>query len=150
MTEPLELISLNEILTRGEYSSSRVLYALMHPLVEHLIEIQNDSETRSGTLSIDSIKLSPDLKQISVTSASDSESENVKNWGIIIIRVLELLNHKDKIISNIADRCRDGEITTLGELHLQLERRISYAIYHILLFIIVLGLIIMGIIQFLF
>ena len=43
----------------------------------------------------------------------------------------------------------DGEIATLGELHLQLERRISYAIYHILLFIIILGLIVMGIIHFL-
>ena len=140
---------MNDILARGEYSSSRVLYALMHPLVEHLIEMQNDSEKRQGALTIDSISFSPNLKQIFVTSASDNESENVRNWGNLILIVLEKVNHRDKMLRNIAARCSDGEIATLGELHLQLERRISYAIYHILLFIIILGLIVMGIIHFL-
>lgn len=149
MKQSQEFISLNDILARGEYSSSRVLYALMHPLVEHLIEMQNDSETRDGALTIDSIYFSPNLKQIVVTSTSDNESENVRNWGIIISRVIGLLHHRDKRLLNIAARCSDGEIATLGELHLQLERRISYAIYHILLFIIILGLIVMGIIHFL-
>ena len=144
-----EFISLNDILARGEYSSSRVLYALMHPLVEHLIEMQNDSETRDGALTIDSIYFSPNLKKIVVTSASDNESENVINWGNLILIVLETVNHRDKMLRNIAARCSDGEIATLGELHLQLERRISYAIYYILLFIIILGLIVMGIIHFL-
>lgn len=149
MKQSQELISLNDILARGEYSSSRVLYALMHPLVEHLIEMQNDSETRDGALTIDSIYFSPNLKKIFVTSASDNESENVRNWGNLILIVLETVNHRDKMLRNIAARCSDGEIATLGELHLQLERRISYAIYHILLFIIILGLIVMGIIHFL-
>lgn len=149
MKQSQELISLNDILARGEYSSSRVLYALMHPLVEHLIEMQNDSETRDGALTIDSIYFSPNLKKIFVTSASDNESENVRNWGNLILIVLEKVNHRDKMLRNIAARCSDGEIATLGELHLQLERRISYAIYHILLFIIILGLIVMGIIHFL-
>lgn len=149
MKQSQEFISLNDILARGEYSSSRVLYALMHPLVEHLIEMQNDSETRDGALTIDSIYFSPNLKKIFVTSASDNESENVRNWGNLILIVLEKVNHRDKMLRNIAARCSDGEIATLGELHLQLERRISYAIYHILLFIIILGLIVMGIIHFL-
>ena len=149
MKQSQEFISLNDILARGEYSSSRVLYALMHPLVEHLIEMQNDSETRDGALTIDSIYFSPNLKKIVVTSASDNESENVINWGNLILIVLETVNHRDKMLRNIAARCSDGEIATLGELHLQLERRISYAIYHILLFIIILGLIVMGIIHFL-
>lgn len=149
MKQSQELISLNDILARGEYSSSRVLYALMHPLVEHLIEMQNDSETRDGALTIDSIYFSPNLKKIFVTSASDNESENVRNWGNLILIVLETVNHRNKMLRNIAARCSDGEIATLGELHLQLERRISYAIYHILLFIIILGLIVMGIIHFL-
>ena len=149
MKQSQEFISLNDILARGEYSSSRVLYALMHPLVEHLIEMQNDSETRDGALTIDSIYFSPNLKKIVVTSASDNESENVRNWGNLILIVLETVNHRDKMLRNIAARCSDGEIATLGELHLQLERRISYAIYHILLFIIILGLIVMGIIHFL-
>ncbi len=149
MKQSQEFISLNDILARGEYSSSRVLYALMHPLVEHLIEMQNDSETRDGALTIDSIYFSPNLKKIFVTSASDNESENVRNWGNLILIVLETVNHRDKMLRNIAARCSDGEIATLGELHLQLERRISYAIYHILLFIIILGLIVMGIIHFL-
>lgn len=149
MKQSQEFISLNDILARGEYSSSRVLYALMHPLVEHLIEMQNDSDTRNGALTIYSIYFSPNLKQIFVTSASDNESENVRNWGNLILIVLETVNHRDKMLRNIAARCSDGEIATLGELHLQLERRISYAIYHILLFIIILGLIVMGIIHFL-
>ncbi len=149
MKQSQEFISLNDILARGEYSSSRVLYALMHPLVEHLIEMHNDSETRDGALTIDYIYFSPNLKKIVVTSASDNESENVRNWGNLILIVLETVNHRDKMLRNIAARCSDGEIATLGELHLQLERRISYAIYHILLFIIILGLIVMGIIHFL-
>lgn len=149
MKQSQEFISLNDILARGEYSSSRVLYALMHPLVEHLIEMQNDSEMRDGALTIDSIYFSPNLKQIVVTSASDNESENVRNWGNLILIVLEKVNHRDKMLRNIAARCSSGEIAKLGELHLQLERRISYAIYHILLFIIILGLIVMGIIHFL-
>lgn len=140
MMDKSNLIPLNDILTRGEYSSSRVLYALLHPLVEQLMTIQDSDHQENGSLTIDSIYLSPNMKDVDVRSASASESKNVSDWGTIVLDVMKQINSNDKKLAKIANDCLTGEITTLSQLHLLLERRVSHAIYIILLIIIISGL----------
>ena len=141
MMDKSNFIPLNDILTRGEYSSSRVLYALLHPLVEQLMSKTCDDDSQdNGTLTIDSIYLSPSMNEVDVRSASTSESRNVSDWGAIILDVMKQINSNDKKLAKIANDCLTGEITTLSQLHLMLERRVSHAIYIILLIIIISGL----------
>lgn len=140
MMDKSNFIPLNDILTRGEYSSSRVLYALLHPLVEQLMTIQDSDHQENGSLTIDSIYLSPNMKDVDVRSASASESKNVSDWGTIVLDVMKQINSNDKKLAKIANDCLTGEITTLSQLHLLLERRVSHAIYIILLIIIISGL----------
>lgn len=140
MMNKSNFIPLNDILTRGEYSSSRVLYALLHPLVEQLMTIQDSDYQENGSLTIDSIYLSPNMKDVDVRSASASESKNVSDWGAIVLDVMKQINSNDKKLTKIANDCLTGEITTLSQLHLLLERRVSHAIYIILLIIIISGL----------
>ena len=145
MMDKSNFIPLNDILTRGEYSSSRVLYALLHPLVEQLMAKSQDSENHgNGALTIDSIYLSPDMNEVDVRSASTSESKNVSDWGAIVLTVMKKINSNDKKLTKIANECLNGEITTLSQLHLMLERRVSHAIYIILLIIIISGLAILA------
>lgn len=140
MMDKSNFIPLNDILTRGEYSSSRVFYALLHPLVEQLMTIQYSDHQENGSLTIDSIYLSPNMKEVDVRSASASESKNVSDWGAIVLDVMKQINSNDKKLAKIANDCLTGEITTLSQLHLLLERRVSHAIYIILLIIIISGL----------
>jgi hypothetical protein len=114
----------------------------MHPLVERLME---ESELEKGKLSEQSILFTDDYNEFKITSASENEEENVKAWGEIILKVSKQLGYKDKRLVKLATSCVEGEITTLTDLHLQLERRVNHSIYIILLAIIIFGLALMAI-----
>lgn len=147
----MNYISLDTILSRGEKISPRVLYSLMHPLVERLIEMRElNKEKEKGKLNEQSILFSADFKDIVVTSSSQQESENVRDWGQIILKVTKQIGYEDKRLVKLATNCVDGKITTFEELHLQLERRVNHSIYKLLLALIIMGLIAMAILHFLF
>ena len=143
-------ISLETILSRGEKVSPRVLYKLLHPLVEQLIEIRNsDNISKNGQLTPKSIIFTSDYKKIEVFSASANEQKNIKDWGDIILKVISQVGYNDKRLNMIAGDCITGKIDSLEELHLQLERRINRSIYKLIIAIVLLGLAIMAIINFL-
>ena len=143
-------ISLETILSRGEKVSPRVLYKLLHPLIEQLIEIRNsDNISKNGQLTPKSIIFTSDYKKIEVFSASANEQKNIKDWGDIILKVISQVGYNDKRLNMIAGDCITGKIDSLEELHLQLERRINRSIYKLIIAIVLLGLAIMAIINFL-
>ena len=146
----MNYISLETILSRGEKVSPRVLYKLLHPLVEQLIEIRNsDNISKNGQLTSKSIIFTSDYKNIEVFSASVNEQKNIKDWGDIILKVISQVGYNDKRLNMIAGDCITGKIDSLEELHLQLERRINRSIYKLIIAIVLLGLAIMAIINFL-
>ena len=146
----MNYISLETILSRGEKVSPRVLYKLLHPLVEQLIEIRDsDNISKNGQLTPKSIIFTSDYKKIEVFSASINEQNNIKDWGDIILKVISQVGYNDKRLNMIAGDCITGKIDSLEELHLQLERRINRSIYKLIIAIVLLGLAIMAIINFL-
>ena len=146
----MNYISLETILSRGEKVSPRVLYKLLHPLVEQLIEIRDsDNISKNGQLTSKSIIFTSDYKNIEVFSASVNEQKNIKDWGDIILKVISQVGYNDKRLNMIAGDCITGKIDSLEELHLQLERRINRSIYKLIIAIVLLGLAIMAIINFL-
>lgn len=146
----MNYISLETILSRGEKVSPRVLYKLLHPLVEQLIEIRDsDNILKNGQLTPKSIIFTSDYKKIEVFSASANEQKNIKDWGDIILKVISQVGYNDKRLNMIAGDCITGKIDSLEELHLQLERRINRSIYKLIIAIVLLGLAIMAIINFL-
>ncbi len=146
----MNYISLETILSRGEKVSPRVLYKLLHPLVEQLIEIRDsDNISKNGQLTPKSIIFTSDYKKIEVFSASANEQKNIKDWGDIILKVISQVGYNDKRLNMIAGDCITGKIDSLEELHLQLERRINRSIYKLIIAIVLLGLAIMAIINFL-
>ena len=146
----MNYISLETILSRGEKVSPRVLYKLLHPLVEQLIEIRDsDNISKNGQLTPKSIIFTSDYKKIEVFSASANEQKNIKDWGDIILKVISQVGYNDKRLKIIAGDCMAGNIDSLEELHLQLERRINRSIYKLIIAIVVLGLAIMAIMHFL-
>ncbi len=146
----MNYISLETILSRGEKVSPRVLYKLLHPLVEQLIEIRDsDNISKNGQLTPKSIIFTSDYKKIEVFSASANEQKNIKDWGDIILKVISEVGYNDKRLNMIAGDCITGKIDSLEELHLQLERRINRSIYKLIIAIVLLGLAIMAIINFL-
>ena len=146
----MNYISLETILSRGEKVSPRVLYKLLHPLVEQLIEIRDsDNISKNGQLTPKSIIFTSDYKKIEVFSASINEQNNIKDWGDIILKVISQVGYNDKRLNMIAGDCITGKIDSLEELHLQLERRINSSIYKLIIAIVLLGLTIMAIINFL-
>ena len=82
-------------------------------------------------------------------SASINEQKNIKDWGDIILKVISQVGYNDKRLNMIAGDCITGKIDSLEELHLQLERRINRSIYKLIIAIVLLGLAIMAIINFL-
>ena len=146
----MNYISLETILSRGEKVSPRVLYKLLHPLIEQLIEIRDsDNILKNGQLTSKSIIFTSDYKNIEVFSASVNEQKNIKDWGDIILKVISQVGYNDKRLNMIASDCITGKIDSLEELHLQLERRINRSIYKLIIAIVLLGLAIMAIINFL-
>ena len=146
----MNYISLETILSRGEKVSPRVLYKLLHPLVEQLIEIRDsDNISKNGQLTPKSIIFTSDYKKIELFSASANEQKNIKDWGDIILKVISQVGYNDKRLNMIAGDCITGKIDSLEELHLQLERRINRSIYKLIIAIVLLGLAIMAIINFL-
>lgn len=146
----MELITLNTLLARGGKISPRVFYLLMHPLVEQLIEHESTSDLSkddiNSHLTADDIAFSPTLDQVVVMRSSDDEGDNVRQWGNIMLAALERVGYHDKRLQALATRCACGEVTTLSELHLLLERRVNRSIYKFLLIIIAVGLSIMAIV----
>lgn len=146
----MNYVSLETILSRGEKVSPRVLYKLLHPLVEQLIEIRDsDNMSKNGQLTPKSIIFSSDYKNVEVFSASANEQKNIKDWGDIILKVINQVGYNDKRLNLIAGDCITGNIDSLEELHLQLERRINRSIYKLIIAIVLFGLAIMAIINFL-
>lgn len=146
----MNYISLETILSRGEKVSPRVLYKLLHPLVEQLIEMRDSGNvSNNGQLTTKSIIFSPDYKNVEVFSVSANEQKNIKDWGDIILKVISQVGYNDKRLNMIAGDCITGKIDSLEELHLQLERRINRSIYKLIIAIVLLGLAIMAIINFL-
>ncbi len=146
----MNYISLETILSRGEKVSPRVLYKLLHPLVEQLIEIRDsDNMSKNGQLTPKSIIFSSDYKNVEVFSASANEQKNIKDWGDIILKVINQVGYNDKRLNLIAGDCITCNIDSLEELHLQLERRINRSIYKLIIAIVLFGLAIMAIINFL-
>ena len=122
---------------------------MMHPLVEFLIEVRDGGEVLgNGHLTQDDIFLSHDYKDFKVLNCSANEEENIKIWGHIILKITDSVGYDDKRLKIIGNECVDGKITSLEDLHLQLERRINSSIYKWLTFIILLGLATMAIIHF--
>lgn len=146
----MNYISLETILSRGEKVSPRVLYKLLHPLVEQLIEMRDSGDAmKNGQLTAKSIVFTPDYNSVEVFSASDNEQQNIKDWGDIIFKVIDRVGYNDKRLKIIAGDCMAGNIDSLEELHLQLERRINRSIYKLIIAIVLLGLAIMAIMHFL-
>ena len=145
----MENVSLSTILSRGETVSPRVLYNLMHPLVEFLIEIRNsDKDLGNGRLTQDDILFSHDYNDFIVLNSSSNEECIIRDWGNIILKVSDNVGYDDKRLKKIGNECVNGEITSLEELHLQLERRINTTIYKWLIVIILVGLTILAIMHF--
>lgn len=145
----MDYISLNTILSRGEKVSPRVLYNLMHPLVEFLIEVRDsDNQLENGRLTHDDILFSHDYNNFIVLNSSNDEERIIKDWGNIILKVSDSVGYNDKRLKTIGNECVDGKITSLEDLHLQLERRINRSIYKWLIVIILLGLAVMAIMHF--
>ena len=146
----MDSVTLNDILSRGEKLSPRVLYLLMHPLVELLMAWRENEEHENERLNEDSIVFSSDFNEIAVTSASDDESVNLQDWGRILSKVLQHISYHDKRLEKIASSCVNGKITSLDELHLQLERRVNHSIYKIIIAVIFIGLLLMAILKYIF
>ncbi len=144
----MELTSLNTITRDGNKIPSRVLYLLKQPLVEALIDWRdNNSHKNEETLNSDTIFFSKDLKNIYV-SASHDEQMNIKAWGELWLGLIDKMPHL-KYVRNLAKQCVNGEIISLEDLHLQLERMVSKTIYKLLLGIIIAGLALMAAIHYL-
>lgn len=141
----MELITLNEILARdGNKISPRALYMLMQPLVEAIIEWRDTSTPLAqGTLNEDTIAFSLGYKQVCVLAASSSEQENIASWGKVWLNIITT-HGKEKGLEKIARQCITGEISTLEELHLVLERRVNKFIYKLIIAIILACLAIMA------
>lgn len=146
----MNYISLETILSRGEKVSPRVLYKLLHPVVEQLIDVRDSGDaTKTGRLTAKSIVFTPDFKSVEVFSASANEQQNVMDWGDIILKVVDRVGYTDKRLKIIAGDCMAGNIDSLEELHLALERRINRSIYKLIIGIVLIGLAIMAILHFL-
>ncbi len=146
----MEITTLNTLMAREERKiPSRALYLLQQPLVEQLISETCSKEDggSDGKLSAATVGFTLDFKQIVVLSASSNEKENVIGWGKMWLDIIGKTRHRYPL-KRIAQRCASGEIETLGELHLLLERMVSRFIYKLLLVIIIAGLAVMALLQF--
>ena len=145
----MELETLNTLLARdGGRLPARALYMLQQPLVETLIEWRDsDDKHQCGALSEETIAFAPQCKQMSLLAASSNEQENLVSWGKMWLNVITCTG-SEKSLKKIATQCSTGEITTLEELHLALERRVNRFIYKLLLVIIIAGLAVMAAVQF--
>jgi len=129
--------------------TSRALYLLGQPLVERLIEWRDSEHNQTQEpLGLNTIEFSTDFKEIRIVNASANEKQNIADWGNIIITALGHSTVRDKNIASIAQQCIKGEITSLEQLHLLLERSVSSFIYKLILTIIATAFIIMAIIRF--
>ncbi len=123
----------------------------MHPLVELLISSRDDDSDiiqENRHLNEESILFLQNYNDFKVLGISNDEGENIKDWGHVILKVADHLGYNDKRLKTIANDCINGEINSLEELHLQLERRINRPIYKWLIAVILLGLAIMAIMRF--
>lgn len=143
----MEFIALSTILARGEKSiSPRALYQLQQPLVEALIEWRDSGKT-GQKLCEHSVEISNDGKHLRLLYASSDESENIVNYGNLLLNSIDHSTLRDKRLRNIAELCAKGDVANLETLHLMLERMVSSTIYKILLAILITGFAILAIYQ---
>lgn len=101
------------------------------------MSIRDSAEAPAGRLSASSVELSDDLKTVRVTSASSSELENIKDYGALLLQALSHSSSGSKSLENIAQRCFRGELTSLEQAHLLIERMVSSTIYKEIIAIVV-------------
>lgn len=144
----MEICTLNTLLARdGGKLPARALYMLMQPLVELLMQWRDGgNEIANAVLNEETIAFSHNFKHIHLLNASSNEQNNVVAWGKVWLNIIATTG-SEKSIEKIAKQCAQGDITTLEELHLALERRINSFIYKLLLVIILGGLAIMAVVH---
>ena len=144
----MRYLKLETLLARGENSiSPRALHLLQHPLLEELIAMRDSGTTAVGTLSESSVELSEDFKDVRITSVSPSEAQNIESYGALLMKAIGHSKSRNKSLMAIAEQCRNGEIDSLEQVHLLVERMVSSTIYKIIIAIILTGLAIIAAIQ---
>lgn len=141
----MNYVSLYSLFSRGDRNlSPHALKALRQPLVEELIRFQTqEAKSHNGQLTSNTVELSKDFTQVRVTHASSSEQQNVKAYGALLLEALAHSKRSDKKLEAIAHECINGNLSTLAQVHLAIERMVSSRIYILLLAIIAAGLAIM-------
>ena len=148
----MDFITLETIMARDEKSiSSRALYLLQQPLVEQLIALRDNNSDGDvgGNLTISSVEIDETHKAVRVTSACSDENNCIKAYGNLMLTALGHSNYGNRSLMSIAHRCSMGEIETLEQVHLLLERMVSRSIYKMILTIIAIGLAIMALVRYL-
>ena len=141
----MDFVTLETIIARDEKSiSSRALYMLQQPLVEQLIALR-DKHSGDGALTLDTVLLDTQNKSLKVTSVASDESANIKAYGNLLLTALEHSKYGNRRLHSIAMQCSQGEIDSLEEVHLLLEKMVSRTIYKFILAIIASAIAIMAI-----
>lgn len=132
-------VSLLSLIRRREVNT-RVMALLQQRAVPAIARARNCG--RLGGISAGSIAFSADFSHIEVTpdtGAAATEAEVVAMFGAVLLDAVLATPHRPRRLVAIARQCAAGDIRTLSDLDLRLERRLSDTIY-IPLIIIVLAL----------
>ena len=136
-------------MARDEKSiSSRALYLLQQPLVEQLIAMR-DNNGGGSDLTLSSVEIDEKHKAVRVTSACSDETRCIMAYGNLLLTALGHSNYGNKRLRSIAHWCSQGEIDSLEQVHLLLERMVSRSIYKMILAIIAIALTIMALVHYL-
>ncbi len=135
-----ELVPLNSII-ESRLVTSRTLDFIQHELVDALAERRLPGEA-CGSIDASCVLVGNSYSSIMIAPKDDelqTEQDDLENYGRILKDAISTRSG-NRGLHIVADKCLNGEITTIGELALCLEKRISNTIY-IPLIVLIAGLI---------
>lgn len=132
--------SLDHILsTRGESTiSPRVIALLQQPLVEQLMTLTAQDDSALAPLAT-ARDITVDGREITVQpSRRGSEEECVVAYGTMLLEVLEHTpTWRYRRLRAVAAQCAAGQLRTLAQVHLMLERNVNRVLFTLLLVVII-------------
>ncbi|MDD2961855.1 MAG: hypothetical protein PHR45_07235 [Muribaculaceae bacterium] len=122
-------ISLQDLINAGDISP-RVLALLQRELLDVLADLDYDYTLTAENILFSENYKSVYLRQLEINSPDEPDfNAIISNYAKILQNANKVAGMYDKNIEKISCRCLAGEFSSIPELQLAIERRLSNAIY---------------------
>ena len=118
---------------------------LLHQVLGEVAQWRIDNPDVRGCVRLGNIYVDEEQPySVKISGFDESCADDVKSYGEVLDSLLGMLEVKHRRARKIADACRNGEFSNLGDVMIAVEKRDSNAIYIVLIAIIVIMILILA------